>query len=148
MTKTTMDPTQRRDLWRQLVADRVPLAEIARRYGVSRERVRQVVTDRGKDNGWYTAVRVAQQSYLVNKAVQLWQGMERPSLVAISKAMGASVERTRRFLVMGGIDLKTKTMPDHGTVSRYVHYGCRCEECRKANATYHREYRQRKEASA
>lgn len=34
-------------------------------------------------------------------------------------------------------------MPEHGTRTMYVHYGCRCEECCKAE---HRQYLKRKEA--
>jgi hypothetical protein len=33
--------------------------------------------------------------------------------------------------------------PEHGTRYRYMHFGCRCDPCRAAQATYQREYRQR-----
>jgi hypothetical protein len=35
------------------------------------------------------------------------------------------------------------TGPDHGTQSRYVHHGCRCQACREANTRCQREQRAR-----
>lgn len=34
--------------------------------------------------------------------------------------------------------MTTRTLPDHGTYSRYCKHGCRCQPCRDAGATYRR----------
>ena len=36
---------------------------------------------------------------------------------------------------------KAPPEPKHGTTTAYVNHKCRCEECRIAWNTYHREYR-------
>ena len=33
--------------------------------------------------------------------------------------------------------------PTHGTYSRYVKHGCRCDECKAAGTAYAKEYRER-----
>lgn len=33
----------------------------------------------------------------------------------------------------------------HGSVEGYATYGCRCDDCREANTTYHRSYRKKTE---
>lgn len=136
-----MDARARREQMRRLVIANVPLAEIGQRFGgISPQRVRQIVTDNGRDKVWFATVRLAQQSLLVNKAATLWKRMAKPRLMAVATKMDLSVERTRRLLVMAGIDVSTRPLPAHGTRSRYIHYGCRCEPCRKDHAAYHRKY--------
>jgi len=91
------------------------LTAIARTFGVTRERVRQIVVEmHGKT---LSADRIAEHK---------------------EERLLAEEERHRAFRAR-----VQKTWNTHGTRTRYL-YGCRCEECLRENRERMREYRRRR----
>jgi Sigma-70, region 4 len=116
--------------------DRLTLAEIGERYGISKQRVGQLIGKQGDS---------VERERLEQFQQQRLETIERVVAGEISAAEGAEISgiTLRTFLNYSldtfGIKL-TKESPEHGTPYRY-NRGCRCDDCRAARREYRRQWR-------
>lgn len=112
-----MNASEQAEAVRLHVEEGLTFAAIGRRFGVTRERIRQVVAAQGQRSLTHERQR-AESSY---KRI------------------------ARAVAVAAGYELRSATSGTHkhGTRSSYVHAGCRCDECRAAQRAYMRTLRGR-----
>ena len=120
MPKRAIEPDEMVKMYR----DGATLQAVADVAGVSRERVRQIVRARGVPSGFAVAARLAD-------AVGRYQdgaSMREAARLAHVALPNLSEELRRRGLV--------RAPKPCGTLAAYLR-GCRCAECRRANADRH-----------
>ena len=139
------------EMARLYTEDGLTLAEVGQVYGVTRERVRQVLEaagigrrPRGSDGPpWYEAdPRRAERALRDRRA-----GVR---LAIVAEQAGVSMSLLQRFFHAVGEPRRRLPAPVHGMVRMYRRYGCRCDACRQANTVAHRHgararYRQRRQ---
>lgn len=120
------------------------LQQIGDEYGISRERVRQILAKHGVKRSQGGQARALADR--LAEGVRLYkQGI---SLRAAAKSVGTSQENLGNEIDRLGI--RREVIPlfkQHGTVQCYAqgpdgNGGCRCPECRKANTDYRRSRRE------
>lgn len=95
----------------------------------------------------YAGTRGEKARAIVEAALQRWPDKIIP--------YGGRSELAREFVCRTGTVFNLLSLEgfqsasrvaDHGTVNRYQHYGCRCDECKKANAARQAEWRRKRKA--
>lgn len=109
-------------------------AQIGEEYGISRQRVHQLLKPLGLEPRTSAATRVVRQQRLRTAHAEITAGEKTIDEAAeeLGYANGNSLQDTLREL---GLRVSRLTEPEHGTVRRYNNraYRCRCVECRRAN---------------
>jgi len=125
MTRSTNPADPRRcKAMRKLVAKNWTLQAIGDQYGISRERVRQIVGNVGYERR-STAQKKLRES--LGQVLKLWANGENFSAI--------SLETKVPLHAIQSLHLPRNPAPlVHGTASCYSYHGCRCPECRAANA--------------
>jgi hypothetical protein len=101
-------------------------AEAARRLGISRERVRQVMK-------LHKLHRRPEETTLADTMIRAALPGAR-NLSSLARAVGLRAERVALALDRMGLPIPRTPPPAHGTTNRYTHYCCRCAPCRRAHA--------------
>lgn len=139
-------PSERSLVMARLYAEEgLTLAEIGERYGITRERVRQILKPFGLE-AHYGKKQREQRARLVRQAHE--RVIARESTVreeAENLGYMCPSSLYSRFWLMG-LSLPSRT-PEHGTPQRYRSGKCRCDLCRAANTARMKEMRQARTAS-
>lgn len=125
-------PERSVEMARLYVEQGLTLQEIGDRYGITRERVRQLIKPFGLEGHYGRRKREERVRMLMEAYARIESG-ESTSLEE-AKRLGYS-SRTTFAGAINGLGLKLrKPIPEeeHGT-SRKYHKGCRCDECRRAH---------------
>ena len=118
----------------KLLARGMSLAEAARELGLSRERVRQ----------YFPELAGERQEERRDKVLEAFVlGLSRTEAAALAGyAFPNHVDRISRELGLGS--WRQEKEIQHGTRNGYSYRGCRCTECRAANAQWAREWREKR----
>lgn len=122
---------ERNDVMLGMYLSGYTLAEVGEHYGITRERVRQIVARRSDERHYGARKRM-----LMNEKVRsAYEAMQNGSTMEVEAEKLGLAPKTlySRFLDLG-LTLRHKA-PLHGTVYRY-NCGCRCIECYDAVKTY------------
>jgi hypothetical protein len=113
------------------------LQEVGQHYGISRERVRQIIVKRSSDRHYGARKRM-----LMNERVRkAYEAMQNGSTMeAEAEKLGLMPKSLYSRFLAQGMTLRPKS-PLHGTVYRYQK-GCRCDECKKGNRVYRLRFRE------
>lgn len=131
--------TQRTDeMARAYIEEGLTYGQIGERYGITRQRVGQLLgpLELARDRG---QAKIAREQRLRASHARLQSGTV--TLAEEAENLGyASAESLRSAFYELGLrySAPAKPVPEHGTIARYrsrIH-GCRCEECRRANAEH------------
>jgi sigma-70-like protein len=112
--------------------DRLTMQEIGDRYGISRERVRQILAPLGLEMHYGARKHEEREARLREAHARIKAGES--TFETEAKTLGySSSERLRTAFWQLGLKLKRKHRgPQHGSLYRYSHLKCRCPKCRKA----------------
>lgn len=112
----------------ELYADGYTLGDIAREYGISRQRVHQIIQG-SYDTAHYGARRKAKREGEIFRSYELILAGD-STIQAEAERLGIKQNTLRGQFSEWGWRL-TPPSPEHGTAYRYKR-GCRCEECKAA----------------
>lgn len=123
-----------REIVRLHVEGNLTLAEIARRYGITRERVRQIVGAQGVPTLTWVRTKELNAARRVARAVAVAarHAQSQAHGTSYRYSLGCSCSECRAANRESVRKLKGTPPPTHG-VSGYINYACRCDVCRKAN---------------
>lgn len=125
-------PSERAIIMARLyVEDGLTLAEIGERYGISRERVRQIIKPFGLE-AHYGRRRKEGRARLLREAHQRIASRESTTAQEAERIGYASPSGLYGAFSRLGLLLPQKPPAEHGTTTRY-RSGCRCEDCRREN---------------
>ena len=111
---------------------RLTMQEIADRYGISRQRVQQILSL--VTLSLHYGVRRGEER--ANRIVEAWEriGTGEATTAEEAKRLGYSRPKNlQQAFYRLGLKRGPKEPPEHGTLSRYMHHRCRCELCRAAS---------------
>lgn len=128
---------------RLYTAKRLSLGEVGEQFGLSKERVRQILIEQGITDRHSESERgrkLKEETKIAHERVLTGEGTVKTEADHLCITPSAL---QKRFWILG---LRTpRQEAEHGTRSRYVGpHRCRCDLCRKAHATYMREFRRRR----
>lgn len=119
------------------VANGEPITRVAVDEGISRQRVSQIIHERGlyigesrqivRHRGERETMKALANAGLGPDRIASWFGRSRDSVRSSLRRVGVRFTQPER-------------VPRHGTASEY-NAKCRCEPCRAAHAAYHRAYK-------
>lgn len=119
------------------------LGDIAQEYGLSRERIRQLITPfterrpRGAGSGRQQQARMLERGKLRERI-----DAGKLTVAEAAQNLGVSTWALRNWYSKNGVPLPSRERRDHGTTYRYKQ-GCRCDECREAIRENRRKMRAR-----
>jgi transcriptional regulator with XRE-family HTH domain len=128
-----MTPERREKEMQMLKARGWTYAEIGRRFSITRERVRQILGNKGHSDDVYARRLYENLNMIVSMR------LERRSMSEIAKATRIPIRRLYGIEELPEFPPKPIT---HGKTG-YAR-GCRCQECKAALALYQRNYRRSK----
>lgn len=122
--------------------DGLTLQQIGERFGVSRERVRQLIAPFGLEPHYGKRKQEERLVRLKEAHARIVSGQSTTAQEA--ERLGyASAGVLRLALWKLGLRLRKKGPPAHGTYARYTHHRCHCKRCRQAMREHLRAMRER-----
>lgn len=114
------------------------MEEVARKFLISRERVRQILNHAGDIKRHYGAQHKAEYLATINAAHSRVSEMISTTSEE-AKRLGITTDALRAAFRRNGLPLPIiKPAPKHGTRHYYMYHQCGCLECREANRNYQR----------
>lgn len=120
--------------------DGLTYQEIADRYGITRQRVQQLIGDQIKEAHYGRAKKERREKQFRAAHRALLRGAT--TVEREAEALGIMPQSLRTGLNRLGLKLPVKESPLHGTYYRYSR-GCRCPECRAAQQEHFRQMKLR-----
>ncbi len=136
-----MNEADRAEAVRLHVHEGLTFAEIGRRFGVTREWIRQVVRAASQPSLTHKRQRTASSYKRIARAVAVAARCESHKAEHGTRSKyvhGCRCEACTAAQREYMRSLKGKLPPPTHGHSGYVNYGCRCEVCTQANSDYHR----------
>lgn len=125
---------------RAYVEEGLTYAQIADRYGISRQRVGQLLGPLALAKGQVSARRTSREQALRRAHRRIMAGEVTLELAAAE--LGYKNGHALRGVLYDlglRVNVQSYAEPPHGTYARYQshRFACRCDECRRANREYH-----------
>lgn len=125
--------TERNQTIIEMYLGRKTLQEIGDEYGLTRERVRQIVAPFVSERHYGSAKREARDLKILEAHGRIQQGWT--SVEEEAELLGLLPDTLRVNFRKRGLKLKVHRAPEHGTRHRYQQ-GCKCDECLGALRDY------------
>jgi transcriptional regulator with XRE-family HTH domain len=130
--------TRAEEMQRLRDEERLTLSEIGERYGISRQRVAQVIGNQGND------VELERLEEFKQERLEVVQRVVAGEIsVAEASEISGITQRSFKMYALDTFGIKlSHTAPLHGTPYRYSR-GCRCDECKEAQRELRRQMKER-----
>lgn len=119
------------------------LAEVGSVFGLTRQRVHQIIQPHMEDPHFGVNKRRAYGDRVTQSFARIISG--ETTTAEEAKEIGVKTDSLRRAFVRKGLRLPRKEHPLHGTRYRYAQ-GCRCDDCKRVVSEYQRSFRGREPA--
>lgn len=121
-----------REIERLYFDERQTLEQVGDRFGLTRERVRQILAAAGLNGRHFGSSYTAAQLHEAGKRYARGESVE--SLAAF---LGVCAGTLRAMAFDHGWRRPPRALPPHGTPSRYSYHGCRCSRCKREATERH-----------